>query len=262
MIPSERPTPAPAPARPVRDVGRARVAAAPAPAPRAFAAVAALLLALAAVLLTAGRADAHNALQGTDPADGSTVDAPPARVTLTFDQPAQSLGTEIVVLGPDGSTVSEGTAELVDNTVSQALAADLPAGAYSVEWRVTSADGHPLSGTLAFTATSGSVTAVPAAPETIEPTAEPTMSTQAEEPSSEATVSATLAPQQELAEDEDAGVAAGVVAAIVVAVLAAGAVAVFVVRERRRSHGTGSAGGTDGSDGPTGSTGGDGRAEG
>jgi methionine-rich copper-binding protein CopC len=222
-------------------------------------AVAALLLALAAVLLTAGRADAHNALLGTDPADGSTVDAPPASITLTFDQPAQSLGTEIVVLGPDGSTVSEGAAELVDNTVSQALAADLPAGAYSVEWRVTSADGHPLSGTLAFTASSGAAAAAPAAPETIEPTAEPTTSTPAGA-SDEATASATLAPQQELAEDEDAGLAAGVVAAIVVAVLAAVAIAVFVVRERRRSHpGTD---GPSGTDGPPGTTGGDGRAEG
>lgn len=249
MIPSERTTRTPAaPAR------SARAVAVPAPAPRALAALAAVLLALAAVLLTAGRADAHNSLLGTDPADGSTVDAPPASITLTFDQPAQSLGTEIVVLGPDGSAVSTGDAALVDNTVTQALSTGLPAGAYTVEWRVTSADGHPLSGTLAFTVASGAEAAVPAAPETIEPTAEPTA-----EPRAEATASATLAPQQELAEDEDAGMAAGVVAAIVVAVLAAGAVAVFVVRERRRSH---PADGPTGTDGPTGPTGGDGRAEG
>jgi methionine-rich copper-binding protein CopC len=252
VISSERPSGVPAAsARPAR--ARVRVAAAPAPVPRAFAVAVALLLALAAVLLSAGRADAHNALLGTDPADGSTVDAPPARITLTFDQPAQALGTEIVVLGPDGATVSTGAVELVDNTVSQALSADLPAGAYSVEWRVTSADGHPLSGALAFTATTGAEAAVPAAPETIEPTAAPTMSTHAEEPSAEATASATLAPSQELAEDEEAGMAAGLVAAIVVAVLAAAAIAVFVVRERRRNRG-----GADGA----GPAGGDGRAEG
>lgn len=253
MISPERPSGAPA--RPAR--ARARVAVAPAPAPRALAVAVALLLALAAVLLSAGRADAHNALLGTDPADGSTVDAPPARITLTFDQPAQALGTEIVVLGPDGAAVGEGDVELVDNTVSQALAADLPAGAYAVEWRVTSADGHPLSGTLAFTAASGAEAAAPTAPETIEPTAEPTMSTQAEEPSNEATASATLAPSQELAEDEEAGMAAGLVAAIVVAVLAAAAIAVFVVRERRRNRGDAG----PGADG-TGPAGGDGRAEG
>ncbi|GIG38096.1 copper resistance CopC family protein [Cellulomonas pakistanensis] len=247
MISPERPS-AP-PARPAR----ARAVAAPAPASRTLAAVVALLLALAVVLLGAGRADAHNALLGTDPADGSTVDAPPAQITLTFDQPAQALGTEIVVLGPDGATVSTGDAQLVDDTVTQALAADLPAGAYSVEWRVTSADGHPLSGSLAFTASAGAEAAEPAAPtapETIEPTAEPTTTTQAE-PTAEA--DETLAPAQELAEDEDAGIAAGLVAAIVVAVLAAAAIAVFVVRERRRNRGD-SAG--------AGPAGGDGRAEG
>lgn len=264
MISSERPSdgPAapPAPARPGRPrYPLARAAAAPAPAPRALALAVALLLALAAVLLTAGRADAHNALQGTDPADGSTVDAPPARITLTFDQPAQALGTEIVVVGPDGSTVSTGDAELVDSTVSQALAADLPAGAYRVEWRVTSADGHPLSGSLAFTAAAGSAAGTPAptAPEPIEPTADPTTAAEATAPSPEATASATLAPQQELAEDEDAGIAAGTLVAIAVAVLAAAAVAVVVVRERRRS-----AHGSDDPRGPAGTGGGDGRAEG
>lgn len=220
-----------APVRTAPDRRRPRAVAAPAPSlGRAAAVLLAVLLAMAAVLLPAGRADAHNTLQGTDPADGSTVDAPPAQITLTFDQPAQALGTEVVVLGPDGATVSTGDAQLVDSSVTQALAGDLPAGAYTVQWRVTSADGHPLSGELAFTASSG---AAPAAAEpTAEATPEPEMTTQTVEP---APVTETVAPAEELAEDEDAGLAAGMVVAIVVAVLAAGAVGVFVVRERRRS---------------------------
>lgn len=201
---------------------------------RAAAPLAVLLLLLAGLLLTAVRADAHNALQSTDPADGSTVATPPTHVTLTFDQPAQALGTEIVVLGPDGSTVSTGTPELVDSTVAQALATDLPAGAYTVQWRVTSADGHPLSGELTFTAEAGTT-----------PEPEPTTAAPTEDaaPTPDATTPAAVAPspvattsaQQEMVEDEDAGLAAGAVAAIVVGVLAAGAVTVFVVRERRRS---------------------------
>ena len=219
-----------APVRTAPDRRRPRAVAAPAPsAGRVAAVVLAALLALAAVLRPAGRADAHNALQGTDPADGSTVDVPPAQITLTFDQPAQALGTEIAVVGPDGATVSTGDAQLVDSTVTQALAADLPAGAYTVQWRVTSADGHPLSGELAFTASNG---AAPAAEPTAEATPEPEMTTQTVEP---APVTETVAPAEELAEDEDAGLAAGMVVAIVVAVLAAGAVGVFVVRERRRA---------------------------
>lgn len=229
---------------------RARAVPAPAPLTRGAAVVVALLLALAGVLLSAGRADAHNALLGTDPADGSTVETPPTAITLTFDQPAQALGTEVVVLGPDGATVSTGDAQLVDSTVVQALTADLPAGAYSVQWRITSADGHPLSGELAFTATAGTAPAAPVEEPTEDaaaPTPDPEMTTQDVEPSP---ITETVAPEQELAEDEDAGIAAGTVAAIVVAVLAAGAVAVFVVRERRRSsggHGDG-AGPTDGPD--------------
>jgi methionine-rich copper-binding protein CopC len=228
MSPERRTAPAAQP----RSVSTARAVARPRPgaAPRAAAVLLAVLLALAAVLLGATRADAHNALQGTDPADGSTVATPPTHVTLTFDQPAQALGTEIVVLGPDGSTVSTGTAELVDTTVAQALAADLPAGDYTVQWRVTSADGHPLSGELTFTASAASATAAPspAAPESSEPTT----------PATQGRTFATLDPdtQEQLAEDEDAGLEAGVIVAIVGAVLAAAAVTVFVVRERRRSR--------------------------
>src|SRR5699024_10824890 len=37
--------------------------------------------------------------------------------------------------------------------VSHPLADDLPAGEYSVDWRVVSADGHPISGEFTFTVT-------------------------------------------------------------------------------------------------------------
>jgi hypothetical protein len=40
-------------------------------------------------------------------------------------------------------------------TVVQPLTADLPAGGYTVDWRVTSADGHPLSDRFAFTVAGG-----------------------------------------------------------------------------------------------------------
>lgn len=232
---SEHDVPA-TPARPAAPTARARAVAAPdalAPAGRVLAVLAALVLAFAALVAGAPHAAAHNTLLGTDPEDGATLATPPTHLTLTFDQPAQALGTEVVVLGPDGATVSTGTPEIVDDTVAQALAADLPAGAYTVQWRVTSADGHPLSGELAFTATAGTAPAVtaPATPEPIEPTADPTVISEGVAPSPEAT----LSEQEELAEDEDAGLAAGAVAAVVVAVLAVGAVTWFVVRERRRS---------------------------
>ncbi len=195
---------------------------------RAAGTLAGLAVLLTTMVLGAAPALAHNTLISTDPADGSTVEVAPSRVTLTFDEPAQALGTEMVVLGPDGSTVSTGDAELVDSTVSQALVPDLPAGMYTVQWRVTSADGHPLSGALTFTATdaTGSPAAAPAATPTPAPSVDGT--TYAVSPADDPTGS-------EVAEDEEAGLAAGAVVAIVAGVLALAALVGFVVHERRKS---------------------------
>jgi methionine-rich copper-binding protein CopC len=112
------------------------------------------LLALGLLAAGAASASAHSGLVSTDPGDGATIDSAPHQVTLTFNEAPQSLGTEIVVLGPDGNQVSQGEPVVADVSVTQPLQADLPAGAYAIQWRVTSADGHPLSGELSFTATS------------------------------------------------------------------------------------------------------------
>lgn len=214
------------------------------------AALAAALVALGLLVLGAGPAAAHNTLRSTDPADGSTVTTAPAQVTLTFDQAALEIGTTIVVTGPDGSPVSEGAAQLVDTSVVQPLAATLPAGAYTVDWRVTSADGHPLSGTFTFTATE----AVGAPAPEPEPT-EPTEPTEPDEPAviAEPTAEGSASPDVTATADEDdasplsGGVAAALAAAAVLA--AAGVAAALVVSRRRGLHGT------DGADAPDDGTG-------
>ena len=125
-----------------------------------------LLLVLVGAALTlvvgAGPAAAHNALQGSSPASGAQVGATPGEIVLTFDQPAVAMGTQIIVTGPSGP-VQTGTPRLVDDTVTQPVAGGAPAGAYTVAWRVTSADGHPVSGTFTFTSTSAGAGSAPAA---------------------------------------------------------------------------------------------------
>ena len=115
------------------------------------------VLTVLALLVTAGVggagvASAHDTLVATSPAASSTVPAVPGSVTLTFDQPALALGTQLVVTGP-GGPVQTGAARAVDNTVTQSVQPDVPAGRYTVLWRVTSVDGHPVSGRFTFTAT-------------------------------------------------------------------------------------------------------------
>jgi copper resistance protein C len=110
------------------------------------------VLAAATLLLGpgAGSAWAHDVLVGTGPTRDSTVVMAPSNVTLEFSDAPQALGTQIVVAGPDRAVVSQGAPEQDGTTVSQLLDDGLPAGRYTVEWRVTSADGHPLSGTFDF----------------------------------------------------------------------------------------------------------------
>lgn len=75
-----------------------------------------------------------------------TLPSRAATVELQVSSPPQALGTEVRVTGPDGSVVSTGACEVLGDTVRHPLADGLAAGAYSVERRVTSADGHPITG--------------------------------------------------------------------------------------------------------------------
>ena len=119
----------------------------------------ALLAAVAAVVVLgpgAGSAQAHDVLVGSVPAADAAVDTAPSSVSIEFSNVPQALGTQVVVVGPDDAPVSAGDAEQDGTTIRQPLAAELAAGAYTVRWRATSADGHPLSGTFGFTVAQGS----------------------------------------------------------------------------------------------------------
>lgn len=113
-----------------------------------------LLAALGAGLalsLSAVPAHAHDELRSSTPADGDSLAQPPTQVVLTFEEPPVELGTQVVVTGPNGA-VSSGSPRVEGDTVVQPLQPDAPAGRYTVEWRVTSDDGHPVSGSFGFTA--------------------------------------------------------------------------------------------------------------
>lgn len=132
---------------------------------------AALVVALVLGVVTTVPASAHIGFVGSDPADGSTVARAPGAVVLTFNEPAVALGTQVVVTGPDGP-VSAGAPELVDATVRQPLVPGAPAGGYTIAWRVTSTDGHPITGQLAFSAEAAGVGTY-AGPAASVPAAEP-----------------------------------------------------------------------------------------
>ena len=140
------------------------------PAPRPLRLLAVTAAASLALLVTGmPAASAHDELVGSTPTDGTTVDAAPAEVELQFSGAVQELGTQVVVTSDDGRTVSQGPVQIDGATVVQPLSPDLPAGSYTVDWRVTSADGHPESDEFAFRVAGGTTAgaaATSAAPST------------------------------------------------------------------------------------------------
>ncbi|WP_051340587.1 FixH family protein [Azospirillum halopraeferens] len=110
-----------------------------------------LRLALACALLLAlcAGARAHAVPVEAIPADGAVLTAPPAAVTLRFNEPVHLIALRVIA--PDGQPLP-GTAEPgPDGTVVRfALPAGAADGGYLVSYRVTSADGHPVGGSLAF----------------------------------------------------------------------------------------------------------------
>lgn len=116
--------------------------------------LASVLLALGLVVAVPTTALAHDVLQSTNPRDGASLAQLPKEVTLTFEEAPLQLGSQVVVTGPSGPAAS-GAPKIEGNVVTQALSPTAPAGDYTVSYRVSSDDGHPVTGTFRFHAAKG-----------------------------------------------------------------------------------------------------------
>lgn len=109
--------------------------------------------ALLAGLFGMGSASAHSIVVSSSPDDGAQVDTGPAKATITFNEALQSSFATLTVVGPDGNLWSKGD-PVVDGPTASVDVGELgPVGEYTIAYRVTSADGHPVSGTRTFTLT-------------------------------------------------------------------------------------------------------------
>ena len=108
-----------------------------------------IILALAAIIATPAAAPAHSKAEETTPANGATVEIVEA-IELRFDDPMRV--TAISLMGPDGEL--EITREIGFDPVTAfraMLPKNMPAGAYTVDWRGLASDGHPMLGKFEFT---------------------------------------------------------------------------------------------------------------
>ncbi len=119
---------------------------------------------LGAALALAPDASAHATVAASDPADGARLGKAPARVSITFDEPVGIGLGYLRVITARGLDVDTGPATHPDGqnqVIAVALKPGLGDGTYIASWRVTSADSHPIDGTLRFVVGSGALAAAP-----------------------------------------------------------------------------------------------------
>ena len=101
--------------------------------------------------LDVGIADAHALLDHADPRVGNTVQNPRV-VSLWFTQNLESRFSTIEVLDSNGARMNAGTASVDtnDRKLLRVPVKVLPAGTYTVKWRVLPVDTHTTEGNFTF----------------------------------------------------------------------------------------------------------------
>lgn len=193
----------------------------------------------------AAPASAHNFVVSSTPEDGETVTTLPELWQLTtndamLDLGAQGAGFALLITDDAGRFYGDGCVAVQDATMSTTAAVG-EAGDYSMVYQFISADGHTLSGELAFTwqptepvEPHVGLTEPPVCGETASAPAE----TAAPSPSGEPTPDASTETSEDAAPDEESGetvgmllIAGGILAAIVII----GIVFTVVARSRSRA---------------------------
>ncbi len=111
----------------------------------------ALAIALtAAAVAGAGVASAHATRVATDPVENTELAQSPQKVSAMFNEALQPEFAAMTVVGPDGNLWSTSDPKVDGAVVSVGVRPLGPSGTYTVNYRVTSADGHVVSGSWSF----------------------------------------------------------------------------------------------------------------
>ncbi len=112
----------------------------------------ALCAALLALIALPAGVSAHAVVEQTQPTRGAALQRAPERVAVTFDEPVESSFGALRVFAADGERVDVGDVERPSgDAIAVRVEDDLPEGAYTVTYRVVSADSHPVTGGYVFT---------------------------------------------------------------------------------------------------------------
>lgn len=133
-------------------------------------------------LMSAPVALAHDDVVGTSPSNGAQLATAPDEVRIEFSPDASPRSGTTSIAGPKGNTYQAGESRIDGTTLVVPMRSITAAGRYTVDFRTTSSDGHPVTGTITFELVEQTTSETTAAP------------TSATPPATEATDSAPLWP--------------------------------------------------------------------
>ena len=170
---------------------------------------------------------AHSDLVSSDPADGATLDAPPASVSFTFNEDLLPDFVRVIATSPAGVTSDLPLTSVEGSTVTAEWPTAAEGGEWTVNYRVVSPDGHPIEGAITFTYAGAAPTSSGPAPTSAEPTsAAPTSA-------APAPTSAAPSPSVSPAADSSGGTSGLLIAGLAVGALVIAAVVIALVARRR-----------------------------
>ena len=128
------------------------------------------------MMLGTGVSGAHNALESSTPADGSTLTQAPTSIALNFKSAVPLESATATLIAPTGAR-TEVTGLTLGDADTQVLVPTIgmTTGAWSLRWRLVSPDGHVITDTVDFTIAQSAQTTVPTQP-TVASTAAPAAS--------------------------------------------------------------------------------------
>lgn len=125
----------------------------------------AVLIACLTLLAVAPGAWGHALVVGTVPERGAQLDAPPAAVAFSFNEPVEASFGAVRVYDANGARVDDDRVERPEGAGSKGIGVGLRpglgGGTYTATYRAISADGHPVSGGFVFTVGEGGATSGP-----------------------------------------------------------------------------------------------------
>ena len=123
-------------------------------------------------VLMAPTASAHTDLQVSTPEDGESLEIAPEEIRLTFSEELFEELVEISILDATGDLYSTIEVEQTPPPGTDVIfpwPTQAPPGEYSIAYRVVSADGHPVTGTVSFSYAATAPEPSALEPSTLEP---------------------------------------------------------------------------------------------